>query len=69
MGDEVYEGIRRSRLGRGARITLFVVVLAVGLVTTALHLTDVLTPGRRFLLGPVVTVIGIGLLVMELRRR
>jgi hypothetical protein len=69
MEDELYDEVRRSRLGRGARVALFAGVLAVGLLVTTLHLTGVLTPGRRFLLGPVVSVIGLGLLVMELRRR
>ena len=68
MGDEIYDGVRRSGLGRGTRVVLFCGVLLLGLAILTLHLTGVLTSERRFLLGPVVALIGGGLLVMELRR-
>ena len=68
MGDELYDEIRQSGLGRGLRLALFSGVLLLGLVVLGLHLTGVLTSERRFLLGPVLALIGGSLLVMELRR-
>jgi hypothetical protein len=67
--DEVYSAVRRSGLGRGARLALFAGVILLGVVLTVLRWYGVPDVQRGELFGPVITLMGVGLMVMELRRR
>jgi hypothetical protein len=67
--DEVYGAVRRSGLGRGARLALFGGVILLGVVLTVLRLYGIPDVQRGELFGPVITLMGVALMVMELRRR
>ena len=68
MTDEIEEALRQ-RLGSGARTALYLGLILIGLVLTWLRWGGFLDIQGGWLFGPVLVLMGVVLLVRDVRRR